>query len=260
MKIITVANQKGGVGKTTTALILAQGLVTLKKKKVLLIDIDPQGNLSQCLSGIDLSSLGSYNLFQSKAKESIVSFIQSDAKVKNLDIIPSHPNLSLLAIDLAQKTAASERLKIALEGLEKVNYDYVIIDTPPSLSILTINTFVATDSVIIPVQGDVFSLHGLGQLNETLIEVKEFGNKNIKIDGIILVRHKRSVLSNTINDKLREIAKKIGTKAYKTIIRDTVSIREAQAQRESLFTYAPKSIAVEDYTAFINEFLKGEKE
>lgn len=257
MEILTFANQKGGVGKTTTALVLAQGLALKKKKKVLLIDIDPQCNLTNSFKELNLAGFTSVDLFNSDASEKIKDFIQHDQDIKNLDIIPATINLTNLTTELVQKAAASERLKYALEGLEGLGYDFVIIDTPPALSILTLNTFVAADSVIIPVQGDSYSLQGLGQLYQTLMEVKKFSNNKIKIDGILLVRNKKSNLSNAIGKELENIAQQLNTKTYKVVIRDTVTIKEAQTYLESIFTYNPKSIAVEDYTAFLNEFLTG---
>lgn len=257
MEILTFANQKGGVGKTTTALVLAQGLAIKKNKKVLLIDIDPQCNLTNSFKGLKLDGYTSSDLFDSDASENITNFIQSDQDIKNLDIIPATQYLTNLTTELIQKPAASERLKYALEGLEKMGYDYVLIDTPPALSILTLNTFVAADSVVIPVQGDPYSLQGLGQLYQTLMEVKKFSNKKLKIDGILLVRNKRSNLSNTIGKELDRIAKELDTRTYKAVIRDAVAVKESQTYLESIFTYAPKSIAAEDYTKFLDEFMEG---
>ncbi|GHT96840.1 hypothetical protein FACS1894122_15510 [Alphaproteobacteria bacterium] len=146
-----------------------------------------------------------------------------------------------------------------VEALERIkpNYDYIIIDTPPALGILTVNALTACDSVIVPAQADVYSLQGIEQLHDTVSTVKQYCNKNLKIQGILLTRFSyRTILSKNILELLEQTAEKIQTKLFKTTIREAIAIKEAQANRQDIFSYAPASNAAIDYNNFINELLE----
>ncbi len=249
--IISIANQKGGIGKSTTAQALGGGLY-LKGYKTLLIDLDPQGNTTYT-TGADSTRPTAYELLSNRA--SISEVIQSTDQG---EVIPASDILSNL--DLELNMAGKEyKLKEALEPVRK-NYDYIIIDTPPALGILTINALTASNSVIIPTQADIYNLQGIGQLFNTIQAVKTHCNPNLKIQGILLTRyHTRTILNRDMGELIEETAKKLNTKLYKTFIRESVTVREAQAIKQTIFTYAPKSNPSKDYISFIDEVIERSK-
>jgi len=249
IEIIAIINQKGGVGKTTTALALGAGL-SLKGFKVLFIDMDAQANLTYTI-GADHSGLTTIDLLTKtiKAKQIIQHTEQGD-------IIPASPALS--GADTVITDVGKEyRLKEALEPL-KGDYDYIIIDTPPALGILTVNALTACKWVVIPAQADVFSLQGIGQLHETIQAVRHYCNPGLTVRGILLTRYSpRAILSRDIADLIEQAAEQLQTKLFKATIREGIAIKEAQASQKNLFSYAPKSNVAADYTAFIDELTGG---
>lgn len=250
-EIIAVINQKGGVGKSTTAQAIGQGLSELHGYKVLFVDLDAQGNLSYSL-GVQPNSLSVLDVLTKKAKAKEVITHTSQG-----DILPS--NIQLSSADLILTEMGKEyRLKEALEPVRK-DYDYIIIDTPPALGILTVNALTASTGVIIPAQADVYSLQGIGQLSNTFEAVRKYCNADLKLMGIVLTRYnKRAVLSRDVADLIKETAQTLNTKLYKTQIREAIAIKEAQIQKESIFSYAPKSNASIDYQNLINEVINNE--
>ncbi len=247
-KIITITNQKGGTGKTTTAAAVADGLI-LKGYKVLSIDLDAQCNLS-------------YSKNAEMGKKTILGVLIGEVDIAEAiqttsqgDIIPS-TNALAGADAFIVGTGKEYRLKESLRPLMGI-YDFIIIDTPPALGILTVNALTASNSVIIPIQADIYSLHGVGQLNETILPVKQYCNPNLKIEGILLTRfNPRAVLSKDLIEIAKPFAQELDTKLFDTTIREGVSIKEAQFVRKSIFSYAPKSNQARDYTAFIDELLE----
>jgi len=250
MEIIAVINQKGGVGKSTTALALGAGL-SLKGFKVLFVDIDAQGNLTYTLKIDEISPISenSYDIF-TKDKITLKNAIQS---AKQGDVITSSPYLAGIDATLSSASRKEYRLKTALETL-KTDYDYIIIDTPPSLGILTINALIACTGVIIPAQADIYSLQGISQLYKTIEAVKTHRNPSLKVLGILLTRYSnRSIISRDMAEMMQETATQLGTKLYSTKIREATAIKEAQVRRKSIFEHAPKSKVAKDYADFINE-------
>ena len=250
MKTVSVINQKGGVGKSTTAEMLVSALY-LKGFKVLAIDLDAQGNLS-------------YSLAADSNSPTILEVLTEEISAKDAikharaDIISSNKALAGADAFIAD-TGKEYRLKEALEKISK-NYDFCIIDTPPALGILTINALTASDSVIIPAQADIYSLQGIENLEETIKAVKKYCNPNLKIEGILLTRYNpRTILSREVSEMAEKLAEKLETKLFKAKIRDAVAVKEAQISQESLFKYAPKSNVTKDYEGFINEFLGKER-
>ena len=247
-EVITVINQKGGVGKGTTAQNIGTGLKHLHKKKVLFIDLDAQGNLSYSL-GANMQHLNSFDVITNSCdiKEAI-------QKTPQGDLICNSPNLSNADAHL-KDTGKEFKLREALEPIRN-EYDYIIIDTPPSLGILSINALTASDSVIIPSQADIFSLQGIGQLANTIEVVKKYCNPNLTIKGLVLTRYSsRSVLSRDIANMLDATAKQLNTKLFSTTIREGIAIKEAQANKENLYTYAPKSNPAIDYKNLVKEVI-----
>ncbi len=247
MEVIAVVNRKGGVGKTATAQALGAGLIK-KKKKVLYIDLDSQTNLSYGL-GADTAGLNSMDVLtgEATAKEAIQNTPQGDT-------IPATEALAG-ADAIIDGTGKEYRLKEAINGLQ---YDYIIIDTPAQLGTLTVNALTAATSVIIPVQAEVYSLQGIGQLNKTIEAVKKYCNKDLYIRGILITRYNaRAVISKDMQTNLQEAAEQLNTRLYSVPIRECVAIKEAQASQTDIFSYSPRSNAAKDYTAFIKEFMKG---
>lgn len=243
--IIAIANQKGGVGKSTTADAIASGL-RAKGKKTLLIDLDPQGNLTYT-TGLDDPFPTSYELL---AKE--VTVEECIVSTDSGDLLPA--SSALAGADAKLQTTGKEyRLKEALTPMRD-QYDLILIDTPPALGILTVNALTAADALLIPAQADIYSLQGIGQLYETVTAIQSYTNANLHVLGIVLTRYNsRTVLSRDLTEVMEETAKELGTKVYKQTIRESVVIREAQAGREPLFSYAPNSSVAEDYRQFIDE-------
>ncbi len=247
METIAIVNRKGGVGKTATAQALGAGL---KRKgfKVLFIDLDSQTNLSYGLQA-DGNRAGSMELLKGEA--SITDAIQH---TEQGDIIAGSEELAA-ADAVISGTGKEFKLKEALEGVNGL-YDYIVIDTPAALGTLTINALTAANSAVIPVQAEIYSLQGIGLLNDAIGAVKKYCNAGLSIKGILLTRYNgRSVLSRDMQSNMEEAAKQLGTKLYKTPIRECISIKEAQAQQQDIFSYAPKSNAAADYAAFTEEFL-----
>jgi len=245
-KIVAVINQKGGVGKSTTACALAVGLSN-KGKKVLLIDSDPQGNTTYVL-GVNRTLANLYNIMNgTPAKDAIEKLSE------NLDIIASYSGLASADKTYTQ-TGREYILKKELKPILN-DYEYIIIDTPPALGILNINALTASDGIVIPVQADVMSIQGLMQLKDTIDVVREYTNPGLKICGILRTRHNaRTHISRETTEILKNIANKLGTILYNTYIRESVGIREAQGERQDIFSYAPTNNAVLDYKAFLEEF------
>ena len=251
-KVTAISNQKGGVGKSTTSQSLAAGL-SLKGRSVLLVDMDSQGNLSLSVGaekGPGVISIFDVLTGEEKADDAI-------QKIGDIDIIPA--SLSLAGADMQLTEMGKEyRLKEALAPL-KDKYDHIIIDTPPALGILTVNALTAADNVIMPAQADLYSIEAIGQLYATVQAVRKYTNDKLKISGILLTRYSdRTVLSRELSEMISNTASSIGTKLFSSRIRETVTIREAQAKKKDIFSYAPESKVADDYMRFIDEFIKGE--
>jgi chromosome partitioning protein len=250
MKTIAVINQKGGVGKSTTALAIGAGLI-LKGYRVLFIDLDAQGNLTYTL---EASTEGYNALGVLQRPETVKEEIQH---TEQGDVIASSPSLSE-ADTLIVQTGKEYRLKEALETVA-VEYDYCIIDTPPALGILTINALTACNGVIIPAQADLFSLQGISQLNSTIEVVQKYCNPALSIMGIVITRFNgRSIIRREVAEILEQTAKQLHTKLYKARIRECIALVEAQVTRQSIYKYAPKSNATADYKALVDEILEEE--
>ena len=251
-KIISVINQKGGVGKSTTAEALIAGLL-LKGYSCLAIDLDAQGNLSYTAGA---KTEGVPTVLEMLTGEATAR--EAIQHLKGGDVIAA--NKSLAGADaFINSTGKEYKLKEALEELQG-EYKYIIIDTPPALGILTVNALTACHSIIIPAQADIYSLQGIEKLAETIKPVKKYCNPSIFIEGILLTRYSpRSVLSREVAEIAGKLADKLGTKVFKTTIREAIAVKEAQISQQSLFEYAPKAKVAEDYRAFIEELLGAEK-
>ena len=250
-KVIAVTNQKGGVGKTTTSLAVATGLQR-KGKRVLAIDLDPQANLSFSLGGDTDDGPTVYELLKGEVKPRYA--VQ---RATSVDLISC--NILLSGVELEFQGEGREyMLKNAIAPL-RARYDYIIIDTPPALSILTINAFAAADYLVIPMLADIFSLQGIAQLSDTILRLRQRCNPDLVIGGILLSRYdRRTILGRRIKETAEMVASQVGTHIYRTTIRNSVSIQEAQTNQVSIYEHSPRSPAVKDYKAFVNELLAEE--
>jgi len=248
--IISVINQKGGVGKSTITFNLDAGIRRKNKgKKNLLIDLD-----SQC--SITMTSKANMTLptiFEVLKKEIEIEKAVQDTNGTN--IIPG--SQSLVELDkVLSETGKEYRLKESIDKI-KDEYDYILIDTPPTLSVASINALTTSDYVLIPAMADTYSLAGIGQLYQTFLAVKKYCNNNLKIAGIVLNRfNPQTVLSKQMATMVDDIAKQIETTVFETKLRDYTAIKEAQASRTNIFDYCATHNAIDDYTNFVNEFLK----
>ena len=245
MKIVALINQKGGTGKTTTTINLGSALASLGKK-ILLIDFDPQANLTYSF-GIT-STEGSITEYM-QGKQVLHTLLATREK---MSILPSSNSLADLELSLVNKIGRENILKDKLSGIK--NYDYIFIDCPPSLSILTVNALNAAQEVLIPVQMEILSLQGLSLLLDTIKEVKQVLNHNLRIDGIIASMYdRRRKLSKEV---MEEIEININNNVFKTVIRECVKIAEAPSFAKSVIAYAPSSNGAKDYISLAKEFLK----
>ena len=249
-KIIAIANQKGGVGKTTTSVNLAASLGVLEKK-VLLIDADPQANASSGL-GVDVESVefGTYQVLEhtASAKDAIVKTTSP-----NVDIIPAHIDLVAIEIELVDKQDREYMLKKSVAEI-KNDYDYILIDCAPSLGLITLNSLVAADSVIIPIQCEYFALEGLGKLLNTIKSVQNIHNADLDIEGLLLTMFdSRLRLSNQVVDEVR---KHFSSMVFDTIIRRNTRLGEAPSYGESIIAYDATSKGAVNYLNLAQELLK----
>ena len=253
-KIIALANQKGGVGKTTTNINLGASLA-LKGKKILMLDIDPQGNTT---SGIGISKRDLeytvYDLLIEDNFDTKKAIIHTN--IKNLDIIPASVDLAGAEIEMVQIEGREARLRKAIAKV-KDSYDYILIDCPPSLGLLTINSLTAVQSVLIPIQCEFYALEGVSQLVSTIDLVKKNLNKGLEIEGVILSMFDgRTNLSIQV---VQEVKKYFGSQVYSTVIPRNIRLAEAPSFGMAITEYDPKSKGAEAYRDFAEEFLEREE-
>ena len=248
-KVISVANQKGGVGKTTTTVNLST-LLAKKGKKVLLIDTDPQGNAT---SGLGITKELELSVYDILVGDTTFEETVQDTAVKNLKICPSNISLAGAEVELVSMMSREQRLKVKLDEV-KDQYDYVLIDCPPSLGLVTLNAFTASDSVLIPVQCEYFALEGLGQLLNTVNLVKKHLNKSLEIEGALLTMY--DARTNLSNQVVKEVKKYFENKVYKTVIPRNVRLSEAPSYGMPISLYDARSKGAKAYDKLTKEFLK----
>ena len=248
-KIISVANQKGGVGKTTTTVNLST-ILAKKGKKVLLIDTDPQGNAT---SGLGVSKDVELSVYDILIGDTEFDETLQETAIKNLKVCPSNISLAGAEVQLVSMMSREQRLKTKLDKI-KDQYDYILIDCPPSLGLVTLNAFTASDSVLIPVQCEYFALEGLGQLLNTVNLVKKHLNKNLEIEGALLTMY--DARTNLSNQVVKEVKKYFEDKVYKTVIPRNVRLSEAPSYGMPITLYDPRSKGAKAYEKFVKELEK----
>ena len=248
-KVISVANQKGGVGKTTTTINLST-MLAKKGKKVLLIDADPQGNAT---SGVGAEKDVEFSTYDILATDAGMEQALEKTMIKNLLVCPSDINLAGAEVELVSMMSREQRLKEKLEDI-KDSFDYILIDCPPSLGLITLNAFTASDSVLIPVQCEYYALEGLGQLINTINLVKKHLNKNLEVEVALLTMY--DARTNLSNQVVKEVKKYFGEKVYKTVIPRNVRLSEAPSYGMPITEYDPRSKGAKSYEKFTKEFLK----
>ena len=248
-KVISVANQKGGVGKTTTAVNLS-ALLAKKGKKVLLIDTDPQGNAT---SGVGVDKTVSFSVYDVLVDDVEIENTLQLTEMKNLEVCPSNINVAGAEVQLVSKENREYKLKKKIEKI-KNDYDYLIIDCPPSLGLVTLNAFTASDSVLIPIQCEYYALEGLGQLINTINLVKKRLNKELVIEGALLTMY--DARTNLSNQVVKEVKNYFDDKVYKTVIPRNVKLSEAPSYGMPICMYDARSKGSRCYDKFAKEFIK----
>ena len=251
-KIIAIVNQKGGVGKTTTTVNLSAALAK-KGKKVLLIDEDPQGNAT---SGVGVNKNQEKSTYDIIINETEFEEVIIGSSVKKLDVCPSNINLAGAEVELVPMMAREGRLKEKIKSI-KDKYDYILIDCPPSLGLLTINALTAANSIIIPIQCEYYALEGVGQLMNTVNLIKKQLNKDLYIEGVVLTMN--DARTNLSNQVISEVKKYFKDNVYKTIIPRNVKLSEAPSFGMPITTYAPLSKGARCYEKLAQEVIKGNK-
>lgn len=248
MKIIAFTNKKGGVGKTTSALCTAAYLSVLGKK-VLAIDMDSQSNFTQASDG-------------EKGVQGVFDFMKG-APLE--DVLQNAPRYDFIGADKRLSKAASEFDDVGREHILEyalkpvVGYDYCIIDTPPSMEILTLNALTAADEVIICCQSDGFSVAGLADMKHNIEGVQRWYNSRLKVGGILMTRYNpRTMIAKQLAEIFREAAETMDAKVFQNYIRENTAIRESQVMKQDIYTYKPTSHGAEDYAAFVREYLGDE--
>ncbi len=250
VKIICIANQKGGVGKTTTAVNLASALVSLGKK-VLLLDMDPQGNASSGL-GLKRQDYQDSNIYHALIGEKTIHEIIQNTQVGNLSIAPATPDLVGAEIELVDVEQREYCLKSATQSIQK-EFDYALIDCPPSLGLLTLNSLTAANSFLVPLQCEYYALEGLSQLLNTAGLIKKSLNPELYIEGIALTMF--DTRNNLSHQVVTEIKSHFGDKVFQSIIPRNVRLSEAPSHGQSIFGYDPKSIGAQKYLELAQEVI-----
>jgi chromosome partitioning protein len=247
--VIAIANQKGGVGKTTTAINLSAAIAK-SGKKVLLIDLDPQGNSSLSFLDNKVIEQSIYDLLTDSTSkpENIIK----PTSIPGLDVMPSRINLAKFESKLIGEFDAPFRLKDRIDGLTK-SYDYILIDTPPTLGLITVNALVASDYVLVPIQPSYFALEGTDDLLETVEKIKARPNPRLQVLGVVItLLDKRTTLARDIQEQIRTV---FGDKVFSTVISKSVRLEESPAYKETIFTFAPTSSGATEYSSLCDEVM-----
>lgn len=248
-RVISIANQKGGVGKTTTSVNLST-ILAKKGKKVLLIDADPQGNAT---SGLGINKQVNFSIYDVLVNDIEIENTLQATQIKNLDVCPSNINLAGAEVELVSMVSREQRLKEKIDNITE-EYDYIIIDCPPSLGLITLNAFTASNSVLIPVQCEYYALEGLGQLINTINLVRKHLNKNLEIEGALLTMY--DARTNLSNQVVKEVNNYFEGKVYKTVIPRNVKLSEAPSYGMPISIYDSRSKGAKCYEKFAKELMK----
>lgn len=249
-KVISFVNQKGGVGKTSICYHLAGTLATEFDKKILVLDLDSQGNLSECFEN-NIGEYSSYDLFTKKVGPETATV---ETNIKNIDLITANIKLANLDLDIADKKGRLKLLKNKIDK-EKLNYDYVFIDCPPALSLLTNNSLVASDSILIPAQVGLFSLKGLSKLIKTYKIIKKKHNQDLEIEGVVLNRIDRRTKYDSFKDQLKD---RLGDKLFDTVIGQSIKVSRSQFERVPISLYDSSCKTAAEFENLAQEVINNE--